>query len=255
MNTESNSTAADLSAFLQLDARSADSKSTANKNLVVLNNFFSPEGRVALAEEVAGLVTKALPMANEHTVFGRPGGESSLPRDRKVTTFCSVLGAEKLEHKTLVRRIYHSRMFQRAVAQAIGVEEIFESSDPIRATGVNLLKDGGCLGWHFDAHEVTVSTVTLSPTAGGDFEYACNSRAKFESDDPVAHKILDADPEHVRSIRVPPGDVQIFFGRNTVHRVTPVRDSRHSVTWCYRLAPEEGTTQREANGLYPTTKG
>ena len=57
---------------------------------------------------------------------------------------------------------------------------------------------------------------------GGLFEYAPNIRADSENFTAV-RAVLDGDSDLVRSLALESGDLQIFKGRYSLHRVTPCR--------------------------------
>ena len=79
------------------------------------------------------------------------------------------------------------------------------------------------LGWHFDACELVASVLLRSAEFGGDFEYIPSVRSNEDDNFPYVESILNGDDELRRSVNFQPGDMVLFRGRNSLHRVTPIR--------------------------------
>eukprot|EP00971_Amphidinium_carterae_P113718 2253368-Amphidinium_carterae.1 len=86
--------------------------------------------------------------------------------------------------------------------------------------------DGHGLGWHFDRSEFGVSLLLVQPRAGGQLEYHKDTRN--EADLWSYAKVQDvlaagsAHPEVSVAREVEPGDIVIFNGKMSMHRVLPV---------------------------------
>ena len=71
---------------------------------------------------------------------------------------------------------------------------------------------------------------------GGLFEYAPATRTATDENFDGIQQILDGDPAGVRTLELRPGDLQIFRGRHSLHRVTLVTASsrpRHGAIFAY----------------------
>ena len=57
---------------------------------------------------------------------------------------------------------------------------------------------------------------------GGDFEYSPYLRTPTDENYEGVERVLDGDKSLVCNLRLEPGDLQIFKGRYSLHRVTPL---------------------------------
>lgn len=94
--------------------------------------------------------------------------------------------------------------------------------------------------WHFDTNEYTVSMLTQEAEEGGSFEYCPNIRSAEDERFDDVRDVLDGRPAR-QPERLPlrPGDLQLFKGRYSLHRVSPVRGglARHSAIFAYSERP------------------
>ena len=105
---------------------------------------------------------------------------------------------------------------------------------------LNVVAPGREHPWHFDTNEFTVSMLTQEAEDGGEFEYAPNIRSAREENFAAVRDVLDGDAGHItRRLPLRPGDLQLFQGRYSLHRVSPVRGAvaRHSAIFAYSERP------------------
>lgn len=140
---------------------------------------------------------------------------------------------------TIIRRIHANTDFQRFIAAVVGAEEIHPYADPLADLVVNVLREGCQHPWHFDTNEFIVTMLTRKPEAGGQFEYVPGLRGPEGENFEAVQAVLDGDRSRLKSLELELGDLQIFFGRYSLHRVTPVRGprERHSVIFAYAKEP------------------
>lgn len=162
-------------------------------------------------------------------------GNAFVPRDR-------------IPVDALVHQLYTSTLFQRFVADCFGLAELHEFADPLAGLCLNVVAPGMSHPWHFDTNEFTVSMLTQPPTAGGVFEYCPNIRSpRVENIDDVRDVLTGSDDRLVRRLDLRPGDLQLFQGRFSLHRVSEVRgdQQRHSAIFAYTdRAGVIGTVER-----------
>ena len=99
------------------------------------------------------------------------------------------------------------------------------------------MEEGNYLPWHFDRNPFTVSILvqdadqslpgngTGGRGGGGEFEYAPFLRHHeegIENYGEVKDILHEVDRSKVQTLDLNVGDLQIFRGENTLHRVTPV---------------------------------
>ncbi|MGB5329754.1 MAG: 2OG-Fe(II) oxygenase, partial [Gammaproteobacteria bacterium] len=93
------------------------------------------------------------------------------------------------------------------------------------------------------------------PRQGGDFQYRQGLRSEQDPNyEGIARLLRDEDPE-VRTLKLGAGDLNVFKGKNTAHRVTPpVGDLARVVTvFSYYETPGRLFTDAENLGFYGRT--
>lgn len=172
---------------------------------------------------------------------GHPGrivlerGNAFVPRDR-------------IPADALIHRLYTSERFQRFVADCFGLPGLHEFADPLAGLCLNVVAPGMSHPWHFDTNEFTVSMLTQPAEEGGVFEFCPNIRTpESENLDAVGAVLTGSGGELVQRLDLRPGDLQLFQGRFSLHRVSPVSGAvqRHSAIFAYTDRPGViGTVER-----------
>jgi hypothetical protein len=140
----------------------------------------------------------------------------------------------------LVHRLYTDSAFQRFVADCVGLPAVFPLADPLSGLCLNVVRPGLSHPWHFDINEFSISILTQEAEAGGMFEYCPNIRSpQAENFDDVRGVLTGRRDDLVRRLRLRPGDLQLFAGRFSLHRVTTVNGGtgRHSAIFAYSGRP------------------
>lgn len=140
----------------------------------------------------------------------------------------------------VVHRLYTSPLFQRFVAACVGIPAVHPLADPLAGLCLNVVAPGRAHPWHFDTNEFAVSILTQAADDGGVFEYCPNIRSPRSENLADVRAVLDGRREDlVRCLALRPGDLQIFRGRFSLHRVTTVRGAtaRHSAIFAYSEQP------------------
>lgn len=158
---------------------------------------------------------------------------------------------DRIPDDLTIHRLYSDAGFRRFLAACTGSGELHELADPLAGLCLNVVAPGRSHPWHFDTNEVAISLLTRAPEAGGVFEYCPDIRsAGAENTAAVADVLVGRGGRRVRRITLRPGDLQIFRGRCSLHRVTEVSGSgaRHSAIFSYSARPgvvgsEERTRQ------------
>ncbi len=101
-------------------------------------------------------------------------------------------------------------------------DKFFRYADPLADAIVNVSSEGNGFPWHFDTNNYTVTLAIQNATESGEFEYAPMIRQKDENFTEVS-KGLKGKSQMVKSIVLRPGDLQLFKGRYSLHRVAPLK--------------------------------
>ncbi|MGI9311564.1 MAG: HalD/BesD family halogenase [bacterium] len=153
--------------------------------------------------------------------------DPSLPADHPKRIFAartsSFINSDLLEPDSLLRKIYDSDVMVHFVGECLGVAPIYRWADPLGRNPYGVMRDGDNFPWHFDGNDFTVSILVQQSDHGGDFEYCPDIRsARAENFDRV-RQVLHGAREPVRVLTLRTGDLQLFRGRYSLHRVTPPR--------------------------------
>ena len=135
-------------------------------------------------------------------------GNAFVPRDRVGTDL-------------IIHRLYASGAFHRFIGHCFGLPRVHELADPLAGLTLNVVTPGRSHPWHFDTNEFAVSMLTQAPQDGGEFEYCPNIRSADAENFADVRAVLDGRAGHlIRRLRLRPGDLQLFRGRYSLHRVT-----------------------------------
>ncbi|MEJ8281065.1 arpA protein [Pseudonocardia sp. DW16-2] len=147
---------------------------------------------------------------------------------------------DRIPDSALVHRLYPLPAFRAFLAACVGVPELHELADPLAGLCLNVVAGGRSHPWHFDTNEIAISLLTRAPEAGGEFEYCPDIRsAEAENTAAVADVLHGRGGDRVRRLVLRAGDLQLFRGRYSLHRVTEVRGStaRHTAIFSYSARP------------------
>lgn len=148
----------------------------------------------------------------------------------------------------IIHQLYTHPLFQLFVADCFELPQVHKLADPLAGLVLNVVLPGDSHPWHFDSNEFTVTMLTQCPQQGGVFEYCPDIRsARRENFDDVS-AVLSGESRHlIRRLELRPGDLQLFRGRYSLHRVSQVggATARHSAILAYTERPGViGTVER-----------
>lgn len=208
----------------------------------VLSGFLRPELLEDLRLECAAVAPQAYFDVEVVNVYNT-GVDPSLPENHPVNTTVergnAFVARDAIPTHAIISRLYRSPELQKFVAACFGLPAVHELADPLAGLCLNVLREGRSHPWHFDTNEFAVSLLTQEPAGGGLFEYCPGIRsADAENFDDVAG-VLAGDERLVRRFALSPGDVQLFRGRHSLHRVTAVQGApeRHCAIFGYTVRP------------------
>ncbi|MBZ9568760.1 hypothetical protein [Modicisalibacter tunisiensis] len=215
----------------------------AEDGCVVLERFVPEEALARLERETERLSPEAHYNQNETNPYNSSGDPSlpdSHPRNRFDDRTNGFVAGDRIDDSTIIRQIYRHPDFQRFIATVVGVDEIHQYADPLADLVVNVLREGCQHPWHYDTNEFIVTMMTRQSEGGGRFEYAPGIRSPEGENFEGVQEVLDGDRSRLKSLDLKPGDLQIFFGRYSLHRVTPVEGQRERHTVIFAYAKEPG---------------
>lgn len=160
--------------------------------------------------------------------------------------------ADHFGDDSLLRTLYEWPVFAPFIQQALGEARFYRYADPLADVIVNLAEEGGGFPWHFDTNNYTVTLAIQNAEYGGDFEYSPYLRTPTDENYDGVGRVLDGEPSLIRTLRLEPGDLQIFKGRYSLHRVTPLtgRRTRYVAIFSYVEEPGMVGSPERARQLY-----
>jgi hypothetical protein len=209
----------------------------------VLPNFIRSELCTALQQESAQLAPAAyykvetVNAYNTDVTLPVPAGHPARITMERGNAF---VPRDCIPRNALIQRLYTHEAFQAFVAQCFELQQIHELADPLAGLCLNVVEPGREHPWHFDTNEFTVSLLTQEQEAGGFFEYCPNIRSSKTENFELVDAVLGGRGDHlVRRLWLRPGDLQLFKGRYSLHRVSPVLGarSRHTAVFAYTERP------------------
>lgn len=205
----------------------------------VLPGFIRPALRDALRTECAAIAPDAhydVETVNAYNIDVRtplPDGHPGRITTERGNAF---VARDHIPAGFIVHRLYSNGLFQRFVADCFGLPRVHELADPLSGLVVNVVNPGMEHPWHFDTNEFTVSMLTQRAEDGGVFEYCPNIRsAEAENLGDVRRVLTGHGGDLVRRLTPRPGDLQLFKGRYSLHRVSAVagNTARHTAIFAY----------------------
>ena len=226
---------------------------------LVLRGFFTPE---AIAEVVAASApheSDAFYAGSTHNVYLTPP-DPNLPADhtfnRQVVSSKGLIADDEIPAESPLRDVYDDADFRAFLCAVLGIDEIHPYADDLSSINVHFAAEGMELGWHFDNSSFAVTMLLQAPEGGGRFEYVADVRDAAAGDqafDEVGH-ILDGDVA-VQELQFDPGDLVLFRGRNSIHRVTPTQGdvTRLLVVFAYNDEPGVALSDSALQTFYGRT--
>ncbi|HEY5663465.1 MAG TPA: hypothetical protein VIS05_05455 [Ilumatobacter sp.] len=141
---------------------------------------------------------------------------------------------------SIIRAIYEWPAFAPFIREVLGEDEFHRYADPLADVIVNLAEEGNGFPWHFDTNNFTVTLAIQQPEHGGAFEYCPQVRTPTDERYEAVEAVLDGDTASVTTLDLAPGDLQIFRGRYSLHRVTPLRGARTRYVAIFSYVEEPG---------------
>ena len=192
----------------------------------VLPDFVHPAQREVLRRECAEIAPSAyfdVEMVNVYNTAPDPALPDGHPARTTMPRGNAFVARDRIPTGSVLTHLYTNPDLQRFVADCFGLGRVHELADPLAGLCLNVLLPGRGHPWHFDTNEFTVSLLAQQPEAGGEFDYCPQIRsASAENLDRVAAVLDGRDTRSIRTLRPRPGDLQLFRGRYSLHRVRRV---------------------------------
>ena len=219
-------------------------------------NFILPQSLKVMNEEVKNKIDKVYMSNKNINSYLYSKDDASLPKNHPKRIFMErdngYLNSDLFEKNSEMKFLYEQEELLKFISACLGVSPIYRWADPLACHAYNVMKPEGVLPWHFDSCEFTLSLMIQKPEKGGIFEYCPFIREPGNENFDEVKKVLDGDRTRVRQLKLEPGDLQIFKGRFTLHRVTKIEGNkpRYLCIPAYVLDPWRVNTPEHSEAIY-----
>ena len=203
------------------------------------------------ADEVSDKAYRSYNRTNAYFTKDDPNLDKNDPRRKFFERSNAFIPADNFKNNGPLRTIHNYPFFDGFIQDCLNQKQIYRYSDPLADVIINLANKGNGFPWHFDTNNFTVTIAIQNAKEGGVFEYAPNIRKKNENFKEV-NKVIDGTSNKVVSINLEPGDLQLFKGRYSLHRVTPIsgKTNRYVAIISYVQEPNMVGSPERTKQLY-----
>ena len=221
-----------------------------------ISNFILPQSLKVMNFELEKQLNEVYMSKERINPYLYAKDDPSLPKDHPKRNFMNryngYLNSDCFKKSSEMKYLYETEELLKFVSACLGVSPIYRWADPLACHAYNVMKPDGILPWHFDSCEFTLSLMIQKPEKGGIFEYCPNIREPGNENFEEVKKVLNGDRARVKQLKLEPGDLQIFKGRFTMHRVTKIegQKSRYMCIPAYVLDPWRVNTPEHSKAIY-----
>jgi hypothetical protein len=227
----------------------------ANDGMFNLQDLVKPGALARAMSEIKPIMdTLSYVHKRSHNIYFRkdvPGLAPGHPALRMVDTMSHTVCGDQIPQSVLAW-IYEWPQFVVFLAATMEKEALFTMRDPLARLNVMSYREGEALNWHFDRSEFTTTLLLQKPDAGGEFQYRSDLRTDTDPNFDGIARLLEGKDNEVKTMTVNPGTLNVFKGKNTLHRVTPVQGSRerYVAVFSYYERPGVMFSKEDQVGFY-----
>ncbi|HET6157056.1 MAG TPA: hypothetical protein VFE34_01815 [Dongiaceae bacterium] len=173
------------------------------------------------------------------------------PALRPVETVNHTLCADQIAD-TIAGEIYRWEPLANFLAAVMEIPKLHLMDDPLAAVNVIAYRAGEALNWHFDRSHFTTTLLIQAAESGGEFQYRSDLRSDSDPNYEGVARLLRGEDGAVRILPLKPGTLNVFKGKNTLHRVSPPTGNRDRIVaiFSYYDRPGVAFSAEERLGFY-----
>mgnify|MGYP000594376985 FL=1 len=196
-------------------------------SLLVLENFLSKNSLLKILNEAKKLEDHAYYCQQQHTILLSKQSDDidkNDPLNRLMISDKGCVPHDLINKNSDLNILYNSEVFKSFIKNVLNLNNIFPYIDKLSSINLNYYQNGQQLGWHFDNASFAITLMIQSSTFGGEFEYITEGRNSKDNyiDKELISNIIDGKNKP-KKLDVNDGTLILFYGRNYLHRVTPVK--------------------------------
>ena len=214
----------------------------AQDTLCLFEGFLRPQAVCHISDEITALEPASHQVDYPSTLYGwmnNAGFSDNHPRARLLRRRCGVITTDQLHASDPCHELYQFDELTEFVRRLLQLESLYRSQCPTLAIQINVMRTSESFEWHYDTNDGVVSFSIQNAESGGGFEYVPLIRNEDDENYDAVQRILDGI-DTPRKPCIQPGCFTLFLGRQSLHRVAPVRStarSRQSLLLSYHHHP------------------
>ena len=195
-------------------------------SILVLENFLLKNSLIKILNEAKLLEKEAFYCEQKHTIFLKKQSsdyEQEDPLNILMTSDKGCVPHDLIDTNSDLNILYKSDIFKNFIIKVLDLEKIYPYVDKLSSINLNYYQKGQQLGWHFDNASFAITLMIQSSPIGGEFEYISEGRDSNKNfiDRDIISRVISG-LEKPNKLNANDGTLILFYGRNYLHRVTPV---------------------------------
>lgn len=225
----------------------------------LLPEFITDEALETMAAEARAAEPGAYFCRSSHNAYLEPDDDAfpaDHPRRLRMETSVGSIAYDRITPNSTLRELYEWDPLVTFIGAVLGFRRLYRFADPLGALSINVFRDGDRHAWHFDESEFSTTLMLQAPESGGEYEYVPNTRNGGPEDYGKMRRILSGEHNDIRTLPYEPGDLLIFSGRRSIHRITEVkgRTSRLVAILCFSTSPNQVNSEEVRNLFWGRTQ-
>ena len=224
-------------------------KQIQKNSILIMNSFLNKNCLNELINEALKLKDRAFYCSQNHTILLNKKNkllDSDDPLNIEVVSDKGCVPHDLLNENSKLNILYQSFQFKNFLKGVLDLNNLYPYADSLSSINYNYYQKSQQLGWHFDNASFAITLMIQSSDSGGEFEYV-NKGRNFKKNfiDKIYIKNILERKILPKKINAEPGTLILFYGRNYLHRVTPVKSDKPRILVTLNYNEEEGTTLSE----------
>ncbi len=226
-------------------------KRTLDRNgVLVMHSFMKPAAVAFIQREGEAQQHLAYYTVNNHNIYLNPPDSrypADHPRNREISSSKGCITTDQIPDSSALHTLYDAAEFRDFLCAVLDETELHEYADAMSSINLHYASEGQELGWHFDNSSFAITLMIQNPESGGAFEYVKDVRDadSGEMNYELSEKILDGGVP-TKTLTMGAGTLVLFRGRNSMHRVTPVKGDRTRMLVVLAYNTEPGISLSES---------
>ena len=212
--------------------------------ILQLDNFLTLEALTNIKIEAENLKNQAYYCSQFHTILLNKKDkllDNKDPCNIEVKSDKGCVPHDLIPKNSYLNKLYNSKEFRKFIKNVLNLKNIHPYKDSLSSINYNYYEKSQQLGWHFDNASFAITLMISSPEKGGIFQYITKGR-DYENNyinKKLIKNVLDENIK-INELTVNPGTLILFYGRNYLHRVTPVESEKGRILVTLNYNLEEG---------------